>query len=467
MNVSVKPPAVEYTFPPEAFHAQKVTAALFIENKRGYCLNDLGTGKTRSVLYAYDALRLAGVVTRMLVICPLSGVRRTWLREIKLYFPWLKANVLHGTKRQRQERLAESVHIHIINHDGVNVLFEDLTTQWDMNCITVDEIAVYRNGRAARTKTLRELVRDIDYVWGLTGSPIPRAVTDVWGPCSCLTPHTVPRFFTVFKEQLMIKKDRQGWRWEAKPGAEERAVACMQPSVRFPLSAVTELPPQVPLYYEAALTHKQHYVYEGMRKAALVMVEENKIDALNAGAVLSKLLQIALGYVYARNGKVVTLDNTPRLQLILDLIDSASRKVILFAPFKSAVAALGEVLKANEISYATVTGDVTMHQRDKIFNAFQDTAQYKVLLAHPACMAHSLTLTAATTTIWAGPVTSLETFTQANARTYRVGQTVRTLVAMIGGTPMEKRMYQLLGKNEKLQNRFLELMEMITEEKDD
>jgi SNF2 family DNA or RNA helicase len=270
----------------------------------------------------------------------------------------------------------------------------------------------------------------------------------------------VPKYFTVFRDQLMFKKSQ--FVWKPKPGAEERAVACMQPSVRFTLDEVVELPERVMNYYEADLTQRQALVYETMRKQAIVLIGEKKVDALNAGAVLSKLLQISIGYVYTRDGKVITLDNTPRLQLILDLIDSATHKVIMFAPFKSAVKAFGDMLVANKIDYATVTGDTTLKKREEIFNAFQDTRQYKVLLAHPACMAHSLTLTSATTTIWTGPVTSLEIFTQANARPYRIGQKHRTLVAMVGGTPMEKRIYNLLGANEKIQNRFLEIIEAIT-----
>jgi SNF2 family DNA or RNA helicase len=461
--MNVHAPTIQYTFPTDAFQVQKWTAALFIENARGYCLNELGTGKTRSILYAYDALRLAGVCRKLLVICPLSGMIRTWQREVKFYFPWLRAVVLHGTRELRLKRLADKTFdIYIINHDGLGVIFDHLCLRPDIECVCVDEIAVYRNGRSERTKTLREFVQGVPYVWGLTGSPIPRAVTDVWGPCSCLTPHTVPRFFTIFREQLMLKKGP--FKWVAKPQAEERAVSCMQPSVRFPLSAVTELPPQVPLYYEAKLGPKQSLVYEGMRKQCLVLIGEHKIDALNAGAVLSKLLQIALGYVYTREGKIVILDNTPRLQLILDLIDGTAKKVLLFAPFKSAIAAFSAMLTENKLDHAIITGDVTQLKRNDILSAFQDTPKYKVLLAHPACMAHSLTLTAATTTIWAGPVTSLEVFTQANGRTRRIGQTEKTLVAMVGGTPMEKKMYKLLGQNEKLQNRFLELVEAITEE---
>ena len=455
--------AAGYAFHADAFMVQKWTAALFIENKRGYCLNELGTGKTRSILFAFDCLKKAGLATRMIVLCPLSAMKRTWLREINLCFPWLSAVILHGhSKATRAYKLAEKRDVYIINHDGLGVLQESLMARADIDTVCVDEIAGYRNGRSEKTKLLREYVRPKEYVWGLTGSPIPRAVTDVWGPCSCLTPKTVPRFFTIFRDQLMIKKTQ--FRWDARPGAEELAVGCMQPSVRYKLSDVQELPEKVVRYYEAPLSPKQNYVYEAMRKQSIALVGANKIDALNSGAVLSKLLQIAIGYVYTRDGKTIHLDNTPRLQLILDLIDSTNHKVLLFAPFKSAVAAFSVFLKTNKIDHAVVTGDTTLKVRDEIFGDFQDSGRYKVIAAHPACMAHSLTLTRANTTIWAGPVTSLETFQQANGRTYRVGQKEKTLVAMVGGTPMEKRMYKLLAANEKLQNRFLELVEAITED---
>ena len=463
MNMLAKLPKLTYQFPASAFHVQKVTAALFMENERAYCLNALGTGKTRSVLFAFDALKSAGLVNKMLVICPLSGMDRTWYREIRIYFPWLRSSILHGVRERRLTRLSLDVDIYILNHDGLGVIQDVLMARDDIDVVCADEIAVYRNGRSVRTKTLREYVRTKPYVWGLTGSPIPKAVTDVWGPCSCITPSTVPKWFTVFRDQLMLKVSQ--FRWEPKPNAEERAVSCMVPAVRFRLDEVTELPPRVVNYYAAPLSPKQAQVYEAMRLQALALVGQNKIDALNAGAVLSKLLQIAIGYVYTREGKVVALNNIPRLQLILDLIDSAAQKVILFAPFKSAVAALSVMLTNNDIDHAIVTGDTTQRARSVIFGEFQDTSKYKVLLAHPACMAHSLTLTSANTTIWAGPVTSLEVFQQANGRNYRVGQQHKTLIAMIGGTPAERRMYKLLGNNERLQNNFLSIVEAITDER--
>jgi hypothetical protein len=459
------PILTQYHFPvsdPDkpAFAVQRVTAALLTIDTHAYVLNELGTGKTRCILWAFDYLRSRDMVRKILVICPISAMERTWAKELMDEFPWLRFQVLYGDKARRLKRLAdERADVYIINHEGVATILPDLIARKDINAVCADELAVYRDGRSKRTEKFRELATSKTWVWGLTGSPCPRAVTDVWGPCSAITPATIPRWFTIFRAQLMDKDPFRMHKWNPKPGAEERAVACMTPSVRFKLSDVTELPPNTKQYYEASLTPEQKHIYSEMRRTAIAMIGSVKIDALNAGAILSKLLQISLGWVYNREGKTVALDNVPRLQLILDLIDSAIRKVILFAPFKSSINGLSKMLTVNKIDHCIVTGDVPASKRAAIFGDFQDTPRYKVLLAHPVCMAHSLTLTAATTTIWAAPVTSLDTFMQANARFFRVGQDEKTLTAMVGGTPAEERMYKLLGNNESVQNNFLSILE--------
>lgn len=460
------PILTQYSFPTTdlnkpAFHVQKLTCAMLTTNMRAYVLNELGTGKTRCVLWAFDFLKRVGLAHKLLVIAPLSALVRTWGKELMDEFPWLRFEILHGSKEQRLKRLAKDVDVYIVNHDGVEVIYDALTARSDIDAVCADEIAVYRNGGSKRTKTFKQMILCKPWIWGLTGSPIPRAVTDVWGPCSAITPDTVPNYFSTFRAQLMLKKGP--YTWVPKTGAEEYAVSCMRPSVRFKLDEVTELPPQVFNYYTAELSDKQRATYDQMRALAIAMIDEKKIDALNAGAVLNKLLQIALGWVYTRDGTIVPLDNTPRLQLILDFIDSSERKVILFAPFNSAVAALSDMLKANKVDHGIVTGNVSLKARNVIFGKFQDTGTYKVLLAHPQCMAHALTLTAAATIIWAGPVTSLDTFNQANGRIYRVGQEHKTLIAMIGGTPAEKHIYHILGRNEKLQNNFLKIVEVLTQ----
>ena len=401
---------------------------------------------------------------KMLVVAPLSTLITVWAQEIRKEFWWLKFAILHGTREQRLQQLSRDVDIYIINHHGINTILSELIFRQDINVIVADELAIYRNGKS-KTLTLpfKELVTGHDWVWGMTGSPIPRAVTDVWGQASCITPSTIPPHFSWFRAQMMLKIDT--FKWVARPGAEEDAIKVLQPSVRFKLSDATELPERIHQYYHAPMTTKQELIYKEMARSAVALIKEHKVDALNAGAVMSKLLQIALGYVYTRDGTVIELDNTPRLQLVVDLIDSCAQNVILFAPFKSAINGLHVTLTSNKITHCIVSGDTSFKERTKLFAEFQDDGLYKVLLTHPGCMSHGLTLTRATMNIWSGPVTSLDLFFQANGRIHRIGQTFKTLIAMIGGSPREKKLYQLLGANESIQNRFLELIE--TELEDD
>jgi SNF2 family DNA or RNA helicase len=437
---------------------QKLTCALLTTKQRAYVLNDIGTGKTRCVLWSYDFLKKTNQANKMLVVAPLSTLITVWAKEIRKEFWWLKFAIVHGTKEQRLKQLVRPVDVYIINHHGICVLLQELKARQDINVICIDELATYRNGKSKTlTLPMKELVTGRDWIWGLTGAPIPRAVTDVWGQCSIVTPSTIPQFFSWFRAQLMIKVSN--FTWVPRPGAEEMAIKCMQPSVRFKMSDVVELPEKVYRYYHADMTAQQEHIYKEMSKQAIALVHNKKIDAMNAGAVMSKLLQISIGSVYTRDGNVVELDNTPRLQLIIDLIDSCAQSVILLAPFKSTVNRLAYTLKINKITYSIVTGDTSPKERGKIFHDFQERKAYKVLLAHPACLAHGLTLTTAIMVLWAGPITSLDTFFQANGRIHRLGQNEKTLIAMVGSSARERRLYNLLGNNERVQSRFLELIE--------
>lgn len=445
----------------EPFDVQKKTVKLMVNNRRGYVLNDIGTGKTLCALWAYDYLRSIGAATRMLVIAPLSTLEDRWVTELMEHFPHLRFKILHHpTKKKRLERLSKLVNVYIINHHGLYVILDELKARRDIDVVTVDELSAYRNPKSERlTVTLRNYVQMRRYVWGLTGSPCPRAVTDVWGPASCLTPWSIPKYFSWFKADLMFNIGN--FRWIPKPGAEEKAIQCLQPSVRYKLKDIIELPSRVTNYYKASLTPKQQEYYWQMDKTAVALIDNKTITALNAAGVLNKALQIACGYVYNRDGKVIKLDNTPRLQLTIDLIDSCSEKVLLFAPFKSAINGLHETLDLNDIPHLIVHGDVLASKRGEIFRTFQTKPDHKVLLAHPGTMSHGVHLPAASMVIWFGPITSLNMFYQANGRIYRVGQMNKTLIAMIGGSERERKLYKLLANNENVQNKILELLETV------
>lgn len=454
------PILTQYSWPGNEppFHVQKLTAALFSTAQRCYCLNGLGTGKTRSTIWAFDYLRGSGLAKRALVIATLSTLDNTWRKELFQTTPHLSCGILHGTKQHRLKVLASKPDVLVINTDGIKVLsaeLQELMSAGEIDTLIIDELALLRNGQSIRNKIARAMASKVAWVWGLTGSPTPNEPTDAWGQCRIVTPHTVPKFFGAFRDQTMVKINQ--FKYVPKRDAELVVFNAMQPAVRFTLDDVVELPPVVERVVDIPMGAKQAHVYEEIRKQAFAAVAGKEISAVNAGAVLNKLLQISLGYVYTSKKEVVSLDNDVRLDALVDAVNGTNRKVLVFVPFTHALEGVFKRLNGERIETAMVHGATPKDKRDHIFNLFQNTNKFKVIAAHPGCMSHGLTLTAANTIIWFGPTTSNETFEQANARIRRVGQDHKQLILMMQGSPAEKKIWARLRAKQKVQDNVLEL----------
>jgi SNF2 family DNA or RNA helicase len=438
------------------FVIQKATAALLTTNKRAYVLNSFGTGKTKSAIWAWHFLYSAGLCGKLLVVAPLSTLTFTWAAEVFRTVPGVRVQVLHGVRDKRVQKLNDlSADIYVINHDGLATVLRELEKRPDIDCLCIDELAAYRNGTASRTKVMKKFAATKTWVWGMTGSPTPNAPTDAWAQASVITPNTVPKYFTHFRNEVMTRLTQ--FKYVPRPNAIERVYQALQPAVRFTLNDVMELPELVERVQEVDLGPEQKRVYETMVKHARVAVQGGEVDAMNAGAVLNKLLQISTGYVYKRDGTVVALDNDKRIEAMTDAVMAANNKVIVFVPFKHALEGVIHALHAEGIDVQGISGDTPKGVRDHIFNAFQNTQDVRVIAAHPATMSHGLTLTAADTIIWFGPTTSLETFEQANARITRVGQKNRQLILMLQSTKVEKLIYAKLRAKQKIQNALLDM----------
>ena len=440
------------------FDAQVKTCAMLTMNERAYVLNGMGTGKTKSALWAWHYLYSNGLCGKVVVVAPLSTLQFTWAREIFQTLPGINAVVLHGSKQKRLDKLNDpTADIFIINHDGLKIVADEIPNRYDIDVLILDELAVYRNGGSQRTKITRKLAAGMKWVWGMTGSPIPNDPTDAWAQCSIVTPHTVPKYFGRFRDDLMHRITQ--FKWAPKPDAVEKAFAVMQPAVRFTLDDIVELPDAVYQTLDVELGPKQAKVYKSLVDHAHVAIASKEITAANAGAVMMKLLQVATGWVYSSDGQTVALDNEKRVEALIDAINATDHKVLVFVPFKHALAGIGAALTSEGIEHAVVSGDTPASARSDIFNLFQNTTKYRVLLAHPQCLAHGITLTAANTVIWFAPVTSLEIYEQACARIRRIGQKHKQLFLHLQSTPVEKKIYALLQRKQKVQERLLELFE--------
>jgi SNF2 family DNA or RNA helicase len=455
------PLATNYSWPGrfKPFLHQKVTTEFLILNKRAYCLSGMGCGKTASALWATDFLMRQGEVQKTLIVAPLSTLERVWAQEIFQVLPHRRYHVLHGARQKRLDLLNDrKVDFYVINHDGVELIEEALEKRPDINHVIIDESATLRNSRTKRWKVYNRILNRQGIVrsaWGMTGTPTPNAPTDCFGQVKLITPERYTGSFTSMQMELMIKVGM--FKWVPKKDSAERVHKYMQPSIRYALEDCIDLPPTIYQEREVELSAEQQKHYREMQQKALAEIRGETITAVNAGVVMSKLLQASVGIMYTGNSQAVEMDFSPRLKVLKEVIEECNEKVIVFVPFTAALNRFYDELK-KQWTVAVVDGSVSAGKRNTIFRDFQMAKDPRILLAHPKTMAHGLTLTAATTIVWASPTTSTDFFLQANARIARPGQKNVTHIVMLHGSEVERKLYQTLKDRRKLQELVLDLV---------
>jgi len=273
------------------FKHQQVTAEFLTLNVRAFVLNQIGTGKTMSVLWAIDYLFATDNARKVLIVSPLSTLERVWADEIFRNFPHLTAVVLHGTAEKRRRLLSSPADIYIINHDGLKVLQKELLARPDIDVVVIDELAEYRNASTDRWKTLNSVVKDRMWVWGLTGSPTPKAPTDAWAQCRLLAPDKVPKFFGRFRDLVM--RQVTTYKWEPRTDAKRVVHAAMQPAVIFTRDECLDLPPCTFSTRTVTMGPEAAAAYKDMVTKLKSEYLGGQITAVNDAVKAMKLVQIA------------------------------------------------------------------------------------------------------------------------------------------------------------------------------
>lgn len=466
-NIGIEAPApilYYYNWPGRftPFEHQKHTAAFATNYQRLFILNGMGSGKTLSLLWAYDYLRSVGAVKKMLVITPLSTLERTWADEIFGHFPHLDFTVLHGSRDKRLTLLNTDADIYLINHDGIKVpgLVEALAERPDIDIITIDEIAqVARKAGTERYKALRTLVNKQHprRAIGLTGTPTPNEPTDAWAQCALLVPERIPPYFNRFKD--MVMRQVSTYKWVPRDNALDIVQDAMQPAIRYSLEECIDLPECIYETRQVELTKHQEHAYREMLQKLHIELENGEVTAANEAVKAQKLIQVACGSIYDNDGHQLTIDATPRMTVLTEIIEQAGSKVIVFVPFKSTVHSVLAFIRQAGYSAEAIYGEVSKSARDTILNDFQKGKDPRVLVAQPGTMSHGLNLTAANTIVWYAPIASNDIFGQANARVRRPGQKHAQLIVMIEGTPIERKYYARLKDKEKVQGLLLDLVQ--------
>lgn len=446
LNIKVPSPIegrYKWTGRYKPFEHQKSTAAFFTMNKRSFCFNEQGTGKTASAIWASDFLMKQGKIRRVLVVCPLSIMDSAWRDDLFTFATHRTVSVAYGPAEKRKKIIQEGSDYVIINYDGVAIVADEIK-KGGFDLIIVDEATHYKNAQTTRWKTLNKLLTDDTWLWMMTGTPAAQSPVDAYGLAKMVNKNLVPRFFGSFKDQVMSRVSQ--FRWVIKPAATEIVFNSLQPAIRFTKEECLDLPPMVYVKREVELTNQQKKYYAQIKNKMVMEVTGAEVTAMNAAVSLSKLLQISSGAVYTDSGDVLEFDIKNRYKVLREVIDESSQKILVFVPFKHAINILTEKLRAEGITTEVIQGSVSAPKRTEIFRTFQTTPDPRVLVIQPQAAAHGVTLTAANTVVWWGPTSSLETYDQANARVHRSGQKHKSTVIQLQGSAAEKHVYRLLDK---------------------
>ena len=428
------------------FEHQKITSDFLVSNPYSFCFNEQGTGKTASAIWAADYLMRQGLVKRVLVLCPLSIMKSAWQQDLFKFAMHRSCSVAHGSAEQRKKILATGSEFVIVNFDGLGVISEEAKLA-GFDLIIADEANSYKNSQTLRWRVLRDLIRATNpaYLWMMTGTPAAQSPLDAYGLAKLVNPANTPKYFGMYRDQVMYKVSK--FRWVPTPQADQVVHTVLQPAIRFERDQCLDLPEVTFAEREAPMTPQQQKYYKLLKSRMLMEADGEEVSAVNAAVQINKLLQIAGGAVYSDSGETLEFDVSSRLQAVQEVIEEASHKTLVFVPFTHTIELLRDHLVKNHITCDVINGEVSMNRRSEIINRFQTEADPKVLIIQPQAASHGVTLTAANNIIWYAPVTSVETYLQANARINRPGQHNPMLITHISGSEVEGRLYRMLQTN--------------------
>ena len=420
---------------------QRETAEFLTLNPRAFCFDEMGLGKTVASAWAADYLMTLGAITRVLVICPVSIMDAAWRSDLFKSLMHRTVGIAHGERAKRVNVINSGCEFCIINYDGVPRVLDTLkAAKFDL--IIMDEGNMVKSHQAARSKAIASLIGAKTRVWLMTGTPAAQSPEDAYGLARLVSPDRVPRSLSVWKDRVMVRAGP--FRWIPRINASAIVHEALQPAIRHTAAECLDLPGITYVDRVTPLTKQQLTYYTKIKEQMVATAAGEEITAVNAAALINKLLQLSSGAMYSDTGAVVEFDMRTRLDALEEVIRESTKKVLVFAPFRHTIAMLARDLAERRISAEVISGDVTAPNRARIFKSFQEEQDPQVLIIQPQAAAHGVTLTAASTVVWFGPTTSLDIYLQANARAYRKGQQEKVLVVHLQGSEVERRLYKAL-----------------------
>lgn len=386
-------------------------------------LLEMGLGKTVSTLTAMDLLLNDYFeASRILVIAPLRVAEDTWAREVDKWdhLRHLRISKVLGSAAVRRKALKAEADIYVINRENVEWLVSEYGSKWPFDTVVIDELSSFKNPQAKRFRALRRIRPMIKRVVGLTGTPAPNSLMDLWAPMYLIDQgERLGKTITGFRDRYFVPGSRSGhvvYEWKEKKEAEDRIYEAISDiAVSMKAEDWLELPERIDRNLPVALSPKAREQYKKLEKELLLPFMDADVVASTAAVLSNKLLQMASGAVYDED-KGVKLIHEAKLDAMEDIIEAANGKpVMVFYNFKHSLSRIQERFPEARILRKGKDGneDIRAWNNDEI----------PLLLLHPKSAGHGLNLqeSSCRTVVWFDQIWSLEEDQQANARVHRQG----------------------------------------------
>ncbi len=440
------------------FDHQKATTIFLLFNKRAYCLNQMRTGKTLSILWANDILLRFKKIKKVLVVCTLINMRLVWAAEIFENFPWHRFAIAHGNREKRIAAIKSNVQFVIINHDGIKSVPDELI-QENFDILVIDELTAFKTASSDRWKKMKRVADTFKAVWGMTGNATPNSPSEAFGQAHIVNPKNpfLPRYFTKFKAMVEQPHPFVPYMWEPKPEAKRIVHQVLQPAIRFERDQCMDIPPMTHEPVFLKMSAEQEKVYAAIKDQLYHEYEKGEITASNSAVKLGKLLQVAAGAVFNDDRGVLYLDDTPKMDYIIETLEEADcGKIVVVSAFRATVERVCQNLIDKKIKAKFVHGGVTVNRRFDIIREFQN-ADLQVLVVQPQAVSHGICLDATNIIVWHSIVASGETYGQMVDRIISASQKRKQINEYLLSCPADKHMFGIVTRKSDMSAAILDL----------
>lgn len=445
-------------FIPHAY--QDVAIKKIIDNNAFALLLDMGLGKTVSTLTAVNELKYDYFdIDKVLVIAPKRVAEDTWTREVAKWdhLRHLSVSKVLGSEQQRRRALQKQADIYVINRENVEWIVEYYGRDWPFDMVVIDELSSFKNPSSKRFKALRKVRPLSKRVIGLTGTPAPNSLIDLWSQIYLIDRgERLEKTFTRYKQKYFLQNPYQVYKIELREGSEDTIYQkiddiCLSMKAKDYLK---DLPESVMNIVEVDLSPKERELYDKLEKESVLEFADGDIVATTAAVLSNKLLQLSSGAAYNDNDGVQEIHSV-KLDALEDIVESSQgQPVLVFYNYKHDVDRIKKRFKQ-----AVELDDSNTIEK-------WNDGEIPILLAHPASAGHGLNMQdGGHIIVWYGLNWSLELYLQANARLHRQGQSETVIIHhLVLKNSIDERVMSVLQGKEQQQEALMEAVKARIEE---